>query len=171
MRDDWVRTNRNPNYEVNADGYVRNARNNRILTNAPNNKGYMTVSLGKRLPGQFVHHLVAEAFVPGYKPGLDVDHKNGKKWDNRAENLEWCTRSENVKRAFEMGLAKGHKGPNSGAPPRKILVVETGDVYPSISECARTLKGSAGAICQCVNGMIPHYRGMHFIPVDKEAFE
>lgn len=166
MRDEWIRTTRNHNYEVNPDGYVRNARNNRILTNSPNNKGYMTVSLGKHMPGQLVHQLVGEAFVPGYEPGLDIDHKNGKKWDNRAENLEWCTRSENVKRAFEMGLAKGHKGPNSGTPPRKIQIVETGEVFPSISDCARALNGSAGAICQCLNGIKPHYRGMHFIPVD-----
>lgn len=166
MRDNWVKTNRNTNYEVNEDGYVRNARNNRILTNSPNNSGYMTVSLGKRLPGQFVHHLVAEAFVPGYKSGLDVDHKNGKKWDNRAENLQYITRSDNVKRAFDMGLAKPHRSDNGGTPPRKIKIIETGETFPSISECARALKGSAGAICQCVNGLKKHYRGMHF-----EAFE
>ena len=162
MRDKWVETKRNPNYEVNEDGYVRNSRNNRILTNSPNNKGYMTVSLGKLLPGQFVHVLVAEAFIPGYEPGLDVDHKNGKKWDNRAENLQWMSRSDNIKRAFEMGLAHGHKGPNSGAPPRKVEIVETGEIFPSISECARLIKGSAGGICQCVNHKKEKYRGLHF---------
>lgn len=167
MRDEWVRTERNHNYEVNPDGYVRNVRNNRILTNSPNNSGYMTVSLGKRMPGQFVHHLVGEAFVPGYEPDLDIDHKNGKKWDNRAENLEWCTRSENIKRAFEMGLAKPHRSANAGAPPRKIQIVETGEVFPSVNECARSIKGSAGAISQCLNGLKSHYRGMHFVPINE----
>lgn len=165
MRDIWTRTNRNKNYEVNPDGYVRNSRNNYVLTNSPNNKGYMTVSLGKRMPGQFVHHLVAEAYVPGYEPGLDVDHKNGKKWDNRAENLEWCTRSENIKRAFEMGLATPHRSENGGAPPRKVRIIETGEVYSSISDCARSIGGSAGAICQCVNGKKDKYRGMHFAAI------
>ena len=167
MRDTWVTTRRNRNYEVNEDGYVRNTRNNRILTNSPNNKGYMTVSLGKHMPGQLVHCLVAEAFIPGYEPGLDVDHKNGKKWDNRVENLEWCTRSENIKRAFQNGLAKPHRSENAGAAPRKVRIIETGDIYPSISECARALNGSAGAICQCINGLRPHYRGMHFVVCDE----
>lgn len=166
MRDRWIRTNRNRNYEVNEDGFVRNSRNNRILTNSPNNKGYMTVSLGKRLPGQLVHMLVAEAFIPGYEPGLDVDHKNGKKWDNRVENLQYLTRSDNVKRAFEMGLAKPHRSDNAGAPPKKVRIIETGEIFPSISECARSISGSAGAICQCINGKQNKYRGLHFTQAD-----
>lgn len=167
MRDNWVTTKRNANYEVNEDGYVRNSRNNRILTNSPNNSGYMTVSLGKRLPGQLVHVLVAEAFVPGYEPGLDVDHLNGKKYDNRVENLQWTTRSNNVKRAFEMGLATPHRSANAGAPPRRVQIVETGEVYDSISACARAIGGSAGAICQCINNKQGRYKGLHFRCADE----
>lgn len=166
MRDTWITTARNRHYEVNEDGYVRNSRNNRILTNSPNNKGYMTVSLGKRMPGQLVHVLVAEAFVPGYEPGLDVDHKNGKKWDNRAENLEWCTRSENIKRAFEMGLAKGHKGPNSGLSPRKVRIVETGEVFDSQAECARSIKGSICRVSLCARDQNKTHKGYHFERID-----
>lgn len=166
MRDNWIKTNRNKYYEVNEDGYVRNSRNNYILTNSPNNKGYMTVSLGKHLPGQLVHMLVAEAFVPGYAPGLDVDHKNGKKWDNRAENLAWCTRSENVKRAFETGLAHGHKGPNAGTPPRKVQIVETGEVFGSQAECARAINGSVSRISLCVHDSSKTHKGYHFERVE-----
>ena len=162
MRDTWNKSKRNHHYEVNEDGYVRNSRNNYILTNSPNNKGYMTVSLGKHMPGQLVHILVAETFIPEYEPGLDVDHKNGKKWDNRVENLQCISRTDNVKRAFETGLAHGHKGPNAGTPPRKVQIIETGEVFSSISECARAIGGSAGAICQCVNQKKEKYRNMHF---------
>jgi hypothetical protein len=126
----------------------------------------MTVSLGKRMPGQLVHVLVAEAFVPGHEPGLDVDHKNGKKWDNRVENLEWCTRSENIKRAFEMGLAYGHKGPNAGSPPRKIRIVETGETFKSQADCARAIHGSIGRVSLCSRDPNKTHKGYHFERID-----
>jgi hypothetical protein len=126
----------------------------------------MTVSLGKKMPGQLVHVLVAEAFVPGYEPGLDVDHKNGKKWDNRVENLQWATRSENIKRAFEMGLAHGHKAPNSGTPPRKVQIVETGEVFESQSACARAIDGSIARISLCVHDSCKTHKWYHFRRVD-----
>ena len=62
-------------------------------------KGYLRVSLsdGHRNYKHYeVHRLVALHFVPGYKEGLVVNHKNEKKTDNRAENLEWCTYQYNL---------------------------------------------------------------------------
>ena len=62
-------------------------------------KGYVHVSLsdGHRNYKHYeVHRLVALHFVPGYKEGLVVNHKNEIKTDNRAENLEWCTYQYNL---------------------------------------------------------------------------
>ena len=62
-------------------------------------RGYMRVSLsdGHRNYKHYeVHRLVALHFVPGYKDGLVVNHKNEVKTDNRAENLEWCTYQYNL---------------------------------------------------------------------------
>ncbi len=52
-----------------------------------------------------VHRLVAMEYCDGYSDGMQVNHKNGIKNDNRAENLEWVTPIQNMKHAFSTGLA------------------------------------------------------------------
>ena len=70
-------------------------------------KDYYAVSLGKAgvIKIYRVHRLVALAFVPGRtKKKWVTNHKNGKKLDNRADNLEWCSPSDNLSHAYNSGL-------------------------------------------------------------------
>ena len=53
----------------------------------------------------YIHRLVATAFMPEKKEaGLEVNHKNGNKQDNRVENLEWCSHKKNCEHASKTGL-------------------------------------------------------------------
>lgn len=56
-----------------------------------------------------VARLVAFTFCEGYFEGATVNHINGNPLDNRAENLEWVTRAENIRKAFEAGLYSSSK--------------------------------------------------------------
>ena len=80
----------------------------KIIFQSLNRTGYLRVCLvknGKR-KDHLLHRLVAEAFLPNPDNLPQVDHINGDKRDNRLENLQWVTRSENIQRAIQNGLIK-----------------------------------------------------------------
>lgn len=73
-----------------------------IAKNYNKKNGYYNVSLsGKKY---YVHRIVAKYFCEGYSEELEVNHKDGDKSNNKAENLEWVTRVENVEHAKSNGL-------------------------------------------------------------------
>ena len=81
----------------------------KILTNCFNNRtGYCFVALRKndKDKNYSVHRLVAQAFIPNPSNLSDVNHIDGNKLNNNIDNLEWCTRSQNLKHALQIGLIK-----------------------------------------------------------------
>lgn len=67
---------------------------------------YCALSKGGKDVRQAVHRIVASAFIPNPEGKPQVNHKNGVKTDDRVENLEWVTHSENNLHAFRTGLSK-----------------------------------------------------------------
>ena len=105
-----------PNYEISTKGNVRtkkycdsrkHLRKSKILNKKINNVGYEYVILSnKEIKHKTltVHRLMAKTFLNDYYNTLEVNHINGIKTDNRLENLEMVTHSENMKKRYEIGI-------------------------------------------------------------------
>lgn len=108
----------------------------KMLSQRYNQEGYLYVSLKKRRKQitARVHRLVAMAFIENKENKPQVNHINGKPNDNRVENLEWCTQSENTIHAYKTGLIKrpGHAIPVAKMDKEGNVL----DVYISASEAA-----------------------------------
>lgn len=70
----------------------------RIMTPTDNGNGYKIVGLrrGNHKANHYVHRLVAEAFIPNPKAMNVVNHIDFDKGNNKADNLEWCSQTDNV---------------------------------------------------------------------------
>lgn len=103
----WTDVYEDPNYEVNNFGEVRNKETGRMLTPQLNYEGgyhRVTLSGGRK---QYVHRIVASSFLAfDDYANLDVNHKDGNKLNNNINNLEWCTRKENLAHASKNGLLR-----------------------------------------------------------------
>lgn len=87
--------------------------------------GYKVVSQknNKKRIKMFVHRLIALAFVSGYQDKFTVNHINGNKLDNRIENLEWVSLSQNSIHQWETGLVnlRGENQPNHKLTQKQVI--------------------------------------------------
>lgn len=124
FNEEW-RICKNGIYEVSSLGNIRRVGNDKNRKKVVLKNGYETIifSINGDVSCNYVHRLVAEAFIPNPNNYKEINHKNHIRTDNRIENLEWCTGTYNVQEA---------KG-------QKIYVYtlegEFIDVFPSIRKC------------------------------------
>lgn len=104
---EWIKIPGHPNHSASSEGEIRNDIHGSIL-NKKNHKNevgtssYDLVFVDRKW--RYVHRLVATAFIPNPENKKEINHKNGVKKDNRVDNLEWCTRGENLTHAIRTGL-------------------------------------------------------------------
>lgn len=157
-------------YLVGEDGHVYLKANFTPMKEQMTNAGYLRVTLvndSGEAKTINVHRLVAQEFCPNEEELPEVNHINGIKTDNRADNLEWVSRADNLKHAYESGLM-----PND-ASPKKVTAtnMETGEQmeFPSIYKAARFFGISQGNICMCCKGLRPYANGYYWDYLEEEG--
>ena len=127
-------------YSIDTDGVIY-SKKDKPLKYSINHNGYCIVNfyVNHKRTGFSVHALVAATFIPNEdKEKNQVNHKNGIKTDNRVENLEWVTRSENEIHKLKHGLSNVEwKG-----DIKIVFLDNTEKIYESTRICAKDLNTS-----------------------------
>ena len=114
---------------------IRGRKYDKILSASKKDNGYYTVSINGN--NEYVHRLVAKAFIDNPNNLNEINHKDEDKSNNRVDNLEWCTKSYNVSYSKSIKI-KIYNG--------------TETIYNSVSEAAIKNNISVSAIYNCLYG-------------------
>ena len=98
-------------YKVTDDGQIINAKTNRVLHQYRGRDGYFRSQFGGKT--RLIHRVVLSAFVSQPEGKEFVNQIDGNKSNNSLNNLEWCTRSENMKHAYAHNLKSSEGEKNS----------------------------------------------------------
>ena len=148
--------------DIYSRNYERTGRIKKLIL-VKGNTGYLRVCLhkNKKQFNKSVHRLVAKAFIPNPENKPYINHKNGIKTDNRVENLEWCTQSENSKHAYRI-LGRVPPCPTKGKfgkdnpLSKKIIQIKDGVViaeFCGINDAERATGIKRQNISQCCRGI------------------
>lgn len=158
-------------YAVTEDGKIwsyaktKGRHKGLFLAQGVTQSGYNNVVLcrNKTRITKTVHRLVAETYICNFENKQTVNHKNGIKTDNRVENLEWATNSEQQIHARENGLNKvSDKQRKSSAElckKRRVLTIQQANEIRyvhqnkniSVSEISRLYDVNRKVICRIVH--------------------
>ena len=157
----WKDISGYPGYKVSSLGRVKSLKfgKERILKPAKDKKGYLRLVLCNEgiQKTMKVHRLVGQAFIQNQYNLPQINHKNEIKDDNRVENLEWCDNRYNCSfGTHTQRVAKAHIGVYNTKTSKKVKCLETGKIYPSLSEVQRQFGFAKENISACCKKKYGH---------------
>lgn len=138
----------------------------RILKFGQRKDGYVVVNITghRQRKNHRVHQLVAQFFLENPFNLKCINHKNGIKNDNRVENLEWCSYSENLRHSYRIGLSKpvrNFEGRNGFA--KKVIDSVSGKIYDSVTQLCRLESLNYSATNAMLNGQNVNKTRFHYV--------
>ena len=135
-------------YGITSCGRVYSYRTKKFLKPWDDGRGYLCVNLSKNGKWKHykIHRLVADAYLPNPDNLPQVNHIDENKTNNALPNLEWCDASYNI----------------NYSQAKKVICVETGIIYNSITEAAKAVNRSIGNISNCCKGKRKTSAGFHW---------
>lgn len=149
----WAPVKGYPDYAISNYGRLRNLTHNREVRGSVAPYGGLKVSLsrGGEVQDFYIHHLVAQAFISGWRPGIRVRHLDNDRTNNYHLNLRF------------MGYGLGQYRPRQPElKVREVMVVETGQIYGSVRECAQALGTTPHSIYRVLRGKRETHLGFTF---------
>jgi hypothetical protein len=142
-------------YEVSNLGNVRNKTSKRILAQHLINSGYLKTNIkfkGKS-NNRLVHRLVAQYFCIGFQEGMQVNHINALRTDNRSVNLEWVTPKENIQDSISRGTFNVSSAHAVAQERRKrpVAQIDSSGILLNTFESAREAAKSVGVHENCIS--------------------
>lgn len=115
-----------------------------------------------------IHRLVALAFLPNPENKPEVNHKDGDKLNNNVENLEWCTRQENMDHAWKNGLRDNFsekvRGENSTSSLTEEQVLEIRAMYVPGHGVIQGIADKFNVSKNCISGILNKRRWKYLLP-------
>lgn len=144
-------------YAITSCGRVWSYKSKKFLKPTIRKNGYAQVCLSKNSiqKNLLVHRLVAEAYLSNANNFTEVNHKDEIKSHNWVGNLEWCTHQENINYGTRTSRAVRKQ-------MKKVICVETGEIFDGVNDAARKTGLSAGHISQVCNKKRNTTGGLHW---------
>ena len=135
-------------YAATSCGRIWSYRRKKFLKPWDDGRGYLCVNLYKNSKCKHykIHRLVAEVYLPNSDNLPQVNHKDENKSNNALSNLEWCTAAYN----------------NNYSKAKKVICVETGQVFDSLTEAAKAVDVAKTNISACCRGKQKTTAGYHW---------